>query len=239
MSLSDKVLFVTGANRGIGAAIVREALKASVAKVYAAARDPKSVPDFRDGRVIPLQLDITDQASVDRAVAAATDTDVLVNNAGRAVLADWLSVSQEDVEADMNTNYYGTLRLIRAFLPHLKARGPATIANVISVVGLAAAPLLSGYSASKAALQSLTQGLRASLAPSGIAVLGIYPGPIDTELAKDLPLEKATADHAAANIVRGLEEGQTYIFPDPMALQVGHLWATDGRQLEAAMQRTG
>lgn len=239
MSLSNKVLFVSGANRGIGAAIVREALKASVAKVYAAARDPKSVPDFGDSRVVPLQLDITEQASVDRAVAAATDTDVLVNNAGRAVLADWLSVSQENVEADMNTNYYGTLRLIRAFLPHLKVRGPATIANVISVVGLAAAPALSGYSASKAALQSLTQGLRASLASSGIAVLGIYPGPIDTELAKDLPLEKATADHAAANIVRGLDEGQTYIFPDPMALQVGHLWATDGRQLETAMQRTG
>jgi NAD(P)-dependent dehydrogenase (short-subunit alcohol dehydrogenase family) len=236
MSLSDKVVFVSGANRGIGAAVVRELLKVSVAKVYAAARDPKSLPDFGDARVVPVQLDVTDKASVDRAAAAATDTDVLVNNAGRGVLADWLSVSQHDVEADMNTNYYGTLSVIRAFLPHLKARGSATIANVISVVGLAAAPPLSGYSASKAALQSLTQGLRASLASSGIAVLGIYPGPIDTDLAKHLPLEKATPEHAAANIVRGIEEGRTYIFPDPMALQVEHLWATDGRQLEAAMQ---
>lgn len=236
MSLSDKVVFVSGANRGIGAAIVRELLKDSVTKVYAAARDPKSLPDFADARVVPVQLDVTDQASVDRAASAAADTDVLVNNAGRGVLADWLSVSQHDVEADMNTNYYGTLSVIRAFLPHLRARGSATIANVISVVGLAAVPPLSGYSASKAALQSLTQGLRASLASSGIAVLGIYPGPIDTDLAKDIPLDKATPEHAAANIVRGIEEGRTYIFPDPMALQVEHLWATDGRQLEAALQ---
>lgn len=236
MSLSGKVVFVSGANRGIGAAIVRELLNTPVSKVYAAARDPKSVPNFGDARVVPLQLDITNQESVNRAAAAAGDTDVLVNNAGRGVLGDWLSVSQSDVEADMNTNYYGTLSVIRAFLPHLRERGSATIVNVISIVGLAAAPALSGYSASKAALQSLTQGLRASLASSGIAVLGIYPGPIDTELAKNIPLEKASPDHAAANIVRGIEEGRTYIFPDPMALQVEHLWATDGRQLEAAMQ---
>jgi short-subunit dehydrogenase len=136
----------------------------------------------------------------------------------------------------MATNFYGTLRVIRAFVPQFQARQSGTIVNVISVVGLAPVPALSGYSASKAALQSLTQALRGLLASSGIKVVGVYPGPIDTELARDLPLEKATPEHAAANIVRGLENGEDWIFPDPVALEIGHLWATDGRQLEAALQ---
>ena len=96
-------------------------------------------------------------------------------------------------------------------------------------------PLLAGYSASKAALQSLTQALRGTLAKSGITVIGIYPGPIDTDLAKGIPLEKSTPEHAAINIVRGIEKGDSYIFPDPMALQIEHLWAHESRQLETAM----
>jgi NAD(P)-dependent dehydrogenase (short-subunit alcohol dehydrogenase family) len=107
---------------------------------------------------------------------------------------------------------------------------------VISVVGLAPVPALSGYSASKAALQSLTQALRGSLAPSGIKVVGVYPGPIDTDLVRALPLEKAKPEHAAANIVRDLEAGDDWIFPDPVALEIGHPFATNGRQLEAALQ---
>ena len=110
---------------------------------------------------------------------------------------------------------------------------------MISIVGLAPVPLLAGYSASKAALQSLTQALRGTLEKSGITVIGIYPGPIDTDLAKGIPLEKSTPEHAAANIVRGIEEGQTNIFPDPLALQIEQLWATNGRQLEAAMRVGG
>lgn len=239
MSLSKKVILVSGANRGIGAATVRELLKAGVAKVYAGARNVNSLPDFGDARVVPLQLDVTSDASVKAAVATATDVDVLVNNAGTMGFGDPVSASREAIDADMQTNYYGTLRVIQAFAPRFVSRGSGTIANVVSVVGLAAVPLIAGYSASKAALQSLTQSLRGTLAKSGVTVVGIYPGPIDTDLAKDIPLEKATAEHAAANIVRGLEEGQTYIFPDPMALQIEHLWANDGRQLETAMQVGG
>jgi short-subunit dehydrogenase len=152
---------------------------------------------------------------------------------------DFIAGPQDLIEADMNINYYGTLRVIRALAPRLVERGSGTIVNIVSIVGLAAVPLLPGYSASKAALQSLTQGLRGSLAKSGVTVIGVYPGPVDTDLAKDIPLEKATAEHAAANIVAGIEKGETYIFPDPMAEQIGHLWMTDGRQLEAALQMGG
>ena len=239
MSLSNKVILVSGANRGIGAATVRELLKTGVAKVYVGARNVASLPDFNDARVVPLQLDVTSDASVNTAAKTATDVDVLLNNSGTMGFGDIISASQETIDADMQTNFYGTLRVIRAFAPQFVSRGSGTIANVVSVVGLAAVPLLAGYSASKAALQSLTQALRGTLGKSGVTVIGIYPGPVDTDLAKPIPLEKVTPEFAAENIVRGLEQGEAYIFPDPMAQQVEHLWANDGRQLEAAMQLGG
>jgi NAD(P)-dependent dehydrogenase (short-subunit alcohol dehydrogenase family) len=239
MSLSNKVILVSGANRGIGAATVRELLKAGVKTIYAGARNLDSLPDFNDSRVVSLQLDITRDESVQKAADAAKDVDVLVNNAGTMAFGDWITSTQEVIDADMNTNFYGTLRVIRAFSPHFVNRGSGTIANMVSVVGLAPVPLLAGYSASKAALQSLTQALRGTLAKSGITVIGIYPGPIDTDLAKGIPLEKSTPEHAAINIVRGIEKGDSYIFPDPMALQIEHLWAHESRQLETAMQLGG
>jgi NAD(P)-dependent dehydrogenase (short-subunit alcohol dehydrogenase family) len=239
MSLSDKIVLVSGANRGIGAATVRELLKVGVKKVYAGARDLNSLPDFGDPRVVPLQLDVTDDDSVRKVADIAEDVDVLVNNAGTMAFGDWITSPQQAIDTDMNTNFYGTLRVIRAFTPHFINRGSGTIANVSSIAGLAPVPLLAGYSASKAALQSLTQALRATLARSGITVIGIYPGPVDTDAAKNIPLEKVTPEHAATNIVRGIERGDAYIFPDPMALQIEHLWAHDARQLEVAMRVGG
>ena len=233
MNLSKKVVLVTGANRGIGAAIVREMLKADVAKIYAAARVPATLPSFSDGRVVPLQLDISSSDSVNAAVAAASDVDILVNNAGSLAFGDLLASKWETFEDDMSTNYFGTLRVLRAFTPQFIARRSGTIANVSSVVGLSAIPLMAGYSASKAALHSLTQSLRGTLEKHNVAVLGIYPGPVDTELAKPVPYPaKATPEHAAINIVKGIAETQTYIFPDPMAQQAEQLWATDNRKLE-------
>jgi NAD(P)-dependent dehydrogenase (short-subunit alcohol dehydrogenase family) len=233
MDLSSKVILVTGANRGIGAAVVQEMLKADVAKIYAAARDPKTLPSFADARVVPLQLDITSDTSVSAAAAIATDVDVLINNAGTLAFGDLLTSHWETFEADMRTNYFGTLRVLRAFVPQFVTRKSGAIVNVGSVVGLSAIPLMAGYSASKAALHSITQSLRGSLEKYNIAVLGIYPGPVDTELARAVPYpDKATPEHAAANIVKGIVEEQTYVFPDPMAQQAEQLWSTDNRKLE-------
>ncbi|MBB2203416.1 SDR family oxidoreductase [Gluconacetobacter takamatsuzukensis] len=233
MSLSNKTVLITGANRGIGAAILREMLKAGVAKIYATARDPHTLPSFGDPRVIPLQLDITSNASVKAVVNTAKDVDVLVNNAGTLALGDYLSSDWESFENDMHTNFFGTLRVLRAFTPQFVARRSGTIANVISVVGLSAVPLMAGYSASKAALHSITQSLRGTLEKDNITVIGIYPGPIDTDLARSVPYpEKATPESAAANIVRGIIDGQTYIFPDHLAQQIEGLWSTDNRKLE-------
>lgn len=232
MSVKNKIALVSGANRGIGAAIVKELLRADVQKVYAGARNIASLPDFGDARVVPLQLDVTDQGSIDRAAAAATDVDILVNNAGTLAMTDFITTPLDELNADMRTNFYGTLHVIRAFTPALVKKGSGTIANLVSISGLVTTPPLAAYSASKAALHSLTQTLRLTLKTSGITVIGVYPGPIDTDMAKNIPLEKASPEHAAVNIVQGIANGDTYIFPDPTALQIQHLWETDARRLE-------
>ncbi|GAC1046270.1 SDR family oxidoreductase [Rhizobium sp. No.120] len=235
MSLNNKVFLVSGANRGIGAATVKELLKAGVSKIYAGARNPPSLPDFGDTRVVPIQLDVTDQTSIDAAAAAAKDIDVLVNNAGTLGMNDFVHSPLGELNSDMLTNFYGTLHVIRAFTPAFLAKGSGTIANIVSISGLVATPPLSAYSASKAALHSLTQTLRMTLKKSGITVIGVYPGPVDTDLAKNIPLDKVSPEHVAANIVLGITSGETHIFPDPTALQIQHLWEHDGRHLEDAI----
>jgi NAD(P)-dependent dehydrogenase (short-subunit alcohol dehydrogenase family) len=233
MTLSNKVVLVSGANRGIGAAIVKELLKVDVAKIYATARDPKALPSFGDSRVVPLQLDITSDVSVNEAAAAMQDVEVLVNNAGTLAFGNYLGNNWEAFEDDMRTNYFGTLRVLRAFTPQFVARKSGTIANICSVVGLSAVPLMASYSASKAALHSLTQSLRGTLEKDNVTVIGIYPGPIETVLAKDVPYpDKATPEYAAVNIVKGIAEGHPYVFPDPLAQQVEQLWSSDNRKLE-------
>lgn len=235
MSLSNKTILISGANRGIGAATVRELLKRDIAKIYVGARNIKSLPDFKDSRVVPVTLDITNDADVKAAATLAQDADIVINNAGTAGFSDVLKSSAEDIAADFKANLYGTLNVMQAFAPLLVARGSGIIANVISVVGLVATPGLGGYSASKAALLSVTQSARAQLKGTGVSVLGIFPGPIDTDMAKDIPLAKATPESAAVLIVEGLEAGEEYIFPDPVAAHIGHTWRTNAPGLEAAM----
>lgn len=229
MKLDNQNIIVTGANRGIGAAIVRELLKHKVGKIYAAARKVESLPDFGDKRVVPLALDITNANQVKAAAQKAKDVQVVINNAG---IATFSSLVDGDIAADMNTNYFGTLSVIRAFIPVLQKNGKGLISNVASVVSLAPVALLGGYSASKAALHSATQALRTELAPRNIKVSGIYPGPIDTDMARDFPMVKASAESTAKAIVEGLIAGEDYIFPDPMSAEVGKLWQRDPVALE-------
>jgi NAD(P)-dependent dehydrogenase (short-subunit alcohol dehydrogenase family) len=232
MQLNNKIILVTGANRGIGAAIVRELLTHKVGKVYAAARNVKKLPDFGDRRAIPLALDITDTKQVQAAAEKAKDTQVLVNNAGTANLGTTLDNAFDAIVTDMNTNYYGTLHMMRAFAPVLQKNGQGLIANVISGAGLGAFPAIGSYSASKAAMHSLTQSMRGELAAKHIEVLGIYPGPIDTDMAKDFPMVKTSAAEAARNIIAGMIAGDEYIFPDPVSKEQGALWVNDPRGLE-------
>jgi NAD(P)-dependent dehydrogenase (short-subunit alcohol dehydrogenase family) len=232
MNIENKNIIVTGANRGIGAAIVRELLKHNIGKIYAAARKIENLPDFGDRRVVPLVLDITNSNQVKAVADKAKDAHILINNAGTAHFGTVIDNTMESVAADMNTNYFGTLAMMRAFVPVLQKNGEGLIATVSSVAGLAAFPAIGSYSISKAAVHALIQSARGELADRNIHVVGIYPGPIDTDMAKEFPMEKASAASAAQRIVAGMIAGDEYIFPDPMSKESGALWQRNPRTLE-------
>ncbi|MEO1204530.1 MAG: SDR family oxidoreductase, partial [Pseudomonadota bacterium] len=201
MNVKDRVAFVTGANRGIGRAIVEALLEAGASKVYAGARKIDSLPDFGDDRVVPVAVDVTDADTVAAAAEQASDVAILFNNAGTLQFGSLLDEPVETVQADMNVNYFGTLAMTRAFAPVLERNKNAAIVNVASIVAFVNMPGIGGYSASKAALFSMSQGLRIELAPRGISVHTVNPGPIDTDMAASMEMEKATPEDTARNIL--------------------------------------
>lgn len=232
MKLDNKVIFVSGANRGIGKATVEALLKQNVAKIYAGARKISELPNFGDARVVPVTLDITKRDQIEKAAKQASDTDLLINNAGALSAAGVVSGEPELLMRDMEVNYFGTLSMVNAFVPVLATKNGGAIANVISVVGLAAMAGIGGYCASKAALFSATQAMRAELKAKKITVHGIFPGPIDTDMARGFDMQKATPESTAENIVAGIIAGKEDIFPDPMSQTVSQLWAKDPKALE-------
>lgn len=231
-TLENKVLLITGVNRGIGKALVEVALRHNPKKIYAAARNVASLPDFGDARVVPLSLDITDVSQVQKAAELAPDVQILINNAGVLAFAGVLEGAMADIENDMKVNYFGTLNVTRAFAPVIAAQGGGAIASLSSVVGLASMAGVGGYSASKAALTSAIQSMRAELKAKNIAVFGIFPGPIDTDMSRGFEMEKTSPTTTAENIFQAMSEGTEDIYPDPMSVQVGTLYATNPKAVE-------
>lgn len=231
MNGNHKIFFVTGANRGIGKAIIDALLKTQVKKVYAAARHIEEL-DYRDPRVVLIELDITNDEQVKKAAKEAEDVQVLINNAGTLALASIVTGKFEDLIRDMEVNYFGTVRMVQAFVPILAKNGGGVIANISSVVGLAPMGDIGGYCASKAALFSATQSMRAELKAKNIKVCGIFPGPIETRMSKEFHSPKASAETTAENILAGIASGKEDIFPDSMSASVGELWAKDPKGLE-------
>lgn len=234
MKIEGCVALVTGANRGLGKALVHALLQAGAAKVWAAARDVGSIA-ATDPRVARVALDTTSRESVARAAAMASDVTLLVNNAGVATSWNVLTTECAALEKDFHTNVHGTLGVIKAFIPVLeRARGGATIVNVLSLVSLGSFPAMGGYSASKAAAYSVTQALRPELKKRNIAVLAALPGPIDTDMVRDLKMPKTSAADVARGVLDGIERGEEEIFPDPMAREMGALWTRSPKDYERA-----
>lgn len=221
MNLNNKIVLVTGANGGIGGALVKALLDKGAAKIYVAARKTAAVAELVQqyaGKAVAVQLDITDASSVAAAAEQCRDIDLLINNAG-VNRCMWFTgpTGMENAREEMEVNFFGTLAMCRAFIPVLAARGAGAIVNVCSVIGLVNLPLNGTYCASKAASHSMLQGLRAELAPRNIHVVGVYPGPVDTRMTAGQEMPKSTSDQVAAAIVTGLENGDEDIFPDPMS----------------------
>jgi len=235
MNIENKVILVTGTSRGIGKQIVIALLKRGVKKVYATARNISSLPDFNDTRVVPLTLDITNQTQIKEAASIATDIDILFNNAGIAAFTSLLDGPLDLIEADMNTNYYGTLNMIREFVPLLEKKPSSSIVNMVTIGAFVNFPILGGYCASKSALFSLSQGIRIELAPKNISVHTVNPGPIDTDMAEKFEADKTSPEETAENIIQALESGEEDIFPDPNGKGMFDLWNNNYRELEKAV----
>ncbi len=218
MSIADKTVLITGASRGIGQALVDEALKRGAKRVYAAARRPASHPDER---VTPLRMDVTNAAQIQAAAERAGSLDILINNAGLA-LFEGLG-DRATLERHLAVNLFGTYAVTEAFLPALTRSGGA-IVNNLSLNSLAPLPALAAYSVSKAAAFSLTQSLRTSLAERGVRVHAVLTGPTDTDMVRDLDLPKASPESVARAIFDAVDGGEEDIFPDPLAQSLADGW---------------
>jgi NAD(P)-dependent dehydrogenase (short-subunit alcohol dehydrogenase family) len=232
MNIANETALVTGANRGLGQALVDEALRRGAKRVYAGTRQPLA---HSDGRVTPLTLDVTSAAQIQAAVESVESLDILVNNAGLALYDD-LS-DRAVLEQHLAVNLFGAYGVTQAFLP-LLTRSQGAIVNVLSDSALAAVPLVPAYSISKAAAFSLSQSLRALLAGRGVRVHAVLPGPVDTDMSRGVDIPKASPESVARAIFDGVEKGEEEIFPDPASASMAESWRSGAAKVREVRERT-
>ncbi len=218
MKIEGKTILVTGTNRGIGQALVTEALSRGAARVYAGTRQPLTHPD---ARVTPLNLDVTNAAQIQAAAESVESLDILVNNAGIALYDD-LS-ERAALEQHLAVNFFGTYGVTQAFLP-LLTDSQGVIINNVSTMALAPFPFTPAYAISKAAAFNLTQSLRALLAGRGVRVHAVLTGPTDTDMTRGFDIPKASPESVARAIFDGVENDEEDIFPDPMSASIADSW---------------
>ena len=243
MKIKGSIAFVTGSNRGIGKSYITALLNNGAKKVYAGMRDigafdkiASDWPEEHRAKVEPVAIDITNEGHIRSAVTNAGDVTLLINNAGIANFTGLIAAENLDsARQEMEVNYFGTLRVTREFAPILKKNGGGALVNILSVASLGNFPVLGSYSASKAALHSLTQGVRAELAAQGTQVFGVFPGPIETDMAKDFDMEKSSPESIAEGTLKAIEKGEEDIFIDPMAVQFRQDYFSDPKALEAQL----
>ena len=220
MNITNKTVLITGANRGIGRALVDEALRRGAKRVYAGTR---GTFQHADKRVTPLTLDVTNASQIQRAASEIESLDILINNAG-IYLYDDLS-NPEIIEQHLAVNVFGSLKVTRALLPLLR-RSKGAIVNNLSLTAFAPVPITPAYSISKAAALNMTQSLRALLAREGVSVHGVLLGPVDTDMTRGLEIPKAAPESVAQGIFDGLEKKEEDIFPDPVSNSMAEGWRT-------------
>ncbi len=231
--IEGAIALVTGANRGLGRALTDALLARGVKKLYAAARDPATLGVLRDARLVKLRLDVTDAEQVRAAVEAASDVTLAINNAGVVLNASIAGATLlERARREMEVNYFGPLALLQRLAPFLARNGGGALVNVGSLAGLTNIAFFPTYSASKAALHSLTQAARVLLGTQGTSVFGVYPGPVDTDMVRELAMPKASARDVAFAILDGLESGQEDIFPDSFAQDFARQFASSPKASE-------
>ncbi|PSL08164.1 short-subunit dehydrogenase [Haloactinopolyspora alba] len=215
MRLSGQTAFVTGANRGIGRAFVSGFLARGASRVYAGVRDPLSIDDelSHDPRVEVVRLEVTDRGEITRAADVASDTTVLVNNAGAVAFESLLTGSLETARRLFDTNVFGPWELTRAFAPALRASRGAVV-NVLSAIAWFSPPQNGAYGATKSAAWSLSNGLRSELAPAGVLVQGLHFGAVDTDFSAGFDIPKIAPEDVVRASLDGLEAGTAEVLVD-------------------------
>jgi len=234
MQISSATALITGANRGIGRALVDRLLADGAPRIYATARTASEADRLAalDKRVVGLVLDVTVPAQIDAAATRAKDVTLLVNNAGVLDFGSFLEAGRAQVERNFATNFYGTLDVTKAFVPAIESNGGGTIVNLLTLVALASMPGLSVYNASKAAAWSMTQSWRASLATRNIKVMGVFPGAVDTDMLAGVDMPKTSAADIAAAISAAIAGDSEDVFPDPMSASLYEQWKADHKAVE-------
>ncbi|NQX03476.1 SDR family oxidoreductase [Rathayibacter sp. VKM Ac-2856] len=218
MQIQDSVVLVTGANRGIGAEFVRQLTARGARTVYAAARNVASI-EAAPG-VVPIALDVTDQARIAELAATLGDVSIVVNNAGIAPTVDFLTGDLDEIRRTVETNAYGPLMIARAFAESLRRAGGGALLNVLSVASFVSFPGAESYSMSKATAWSVTDGLRLALAPQSTQVLGLHMGLVDTDMASWSDAAKSSPAAIVTAALDGLESGATEVLADDTARTV-------------------
>ncbi len=239
MQLEGAIALVTGANGGIGKYYVEALRAAGVSRIYAGARNPKSLADLTaidSQRIIPIALDITDEQSVMTAASECKDVNLLINNAGIGLLKGLISAADlSSARAEMEVNYFGTLTMCRAFAPVLKANGGGAIVNMLSILGKVNFPMNASYSASKAAAILMTQGVRAELAAQGTLVVGVMPATVDTEVSRNFPPPKVAPEVVVREALQAAIAGVEDVYPGEQATQMAAQLLKDPKALEKMM----
>jgi NAD(P)-dependent dehydrogenase (short-subunit alcohol dehydrogenase family) len=221
MDLTKATVLVTGTNRGIGRQYVHGLLEAGVPRIHAGTRTPSAIDDLvklGQGRVVPFTLDVRDAAAVEAAAAAHPDVSILINNAGYNANDGVVSArSLDEAEIEMSTNYFGMLRMCRAFAPVLAKNGGGIIVNMLSITAHACIPLMGSSSASKAAAWRMTQGVRAELAAQGTRVIGVFPGAVDTDMTRDYHGPKMQPPVVVDAVIAAIRGDTDDVFPGDMA----------------------
>ena len=226
-SIKNKVALVTGANRGIGKALVDSFIAEGATKVYLAIRDLNSAADLVStygDKVAPVYVDMSKAESINALALAAPDVDIVVNNAGLLNNGDLFADNFEQAfNAELEVNTFGLLRIAKAFDNILRAKKEAAFVQLNSVGSIRNFDGLTSYCASKAATYTITQALKSEWTDSGIQVLSVHPGPIATDMAKQVGMyDDAVAPVVVSDaIVQSLKDGKFHLFPDPLAKDLG------------------
>jgi len=234
MEIKDSVVLVTGGNRGLGKALVDAFLTAGARKVYVGSRTPIQTSD---ARLVPIQLDITNPQEVAAAAERCADVTILMNNAGIAPFGTFLTApSMDNARQAMETNYLGTLAMVRAFASHLKSNGGGVVVNMLSVLSWFSTPVAGAYSASKYAELALTESLRIELHSQGTQVIAVHAGYIDTDMTAGFDAPKTSPEDVAAKIIEGISKDQTEVLADQSSHQIKATLANNAEKFYQGLQ---